>query len=96
MLKKAITLTLLLLGMLLGLLALALVLVDPNDYRDDIEQQVSEITGRSFAIGGDIGWSIWPGIGFELNNVTLSNPEGFTPENLLYYRIPNWQLHYSP
>ena len=53
-----------------------LVLVDPNEFKGEIEQQVAQSTGRMLTIGGDIGLSIFP-IGLELNEVTLSNAAGF-------------------
>ncbi len=51
--------------------------VDPNDYRDDIAQAVEEETGRSFEIEGDISLSVFPWLGLEVGRMRLGNPPGF-------------------
>lgn len=53
-----------------------IVLFDPNEYKQEIEQQVNAATGRTLQIDGDISLSILP-IGLELGQVELSNAEGF-------------------
>ena len=50
---------------------------DPNDYKDDIAEQVREETGRELQIDGDITFTIYPWLGIELNSLTLSNAAGF-------------------
>ncbi|HVL02297.1 MAG TPA: AsmA family protein, partial [Dongiaceae bacterium] len=64
---------------LLGVVALlvlavgALVLlVDPNDYRDDISRLAKENAGIELKLGGDLGWSFYPVLGFRANDVGLS------------------------
>ena len=84
MLKKALGLILLLLSLLIGLLLLVVVLVDPNDYKAEIEQQASATLGREFSIGGDIGWDLWPGIGIQLTDIQLNNPQGMQPSALFF------------
>ncbi len=44
--------------------------------------KVREMTGRELVIGGDIKASIFPTIGINLQNVALSNPEGFADKNM--------------
>lgn len=67
-----------------GLLILAvaavaaiLVLVDPNDYRDDISRLVEENTGQELVIEGDIRLSFFPWLGLDLGRTRLENREGF-------------------
>ncbi len=57
--------------------ALILLLVDPADYRDRITQAITEETGRSARIDGDISLSFFPTVGFEVGRLTLGNPPGF-------------------
>jgi len=72
-------------GWLLGLLVvlvLALVIlvplfVNPNDHKDQIVDEVKKATGRDLAINGDIGLSVFPWLGLELNGLKLSNAPGF-------------------
>jgi AsmA protein len=51
--------------------------VDPNDFKDEIAAQVKQATGRDLQLGGDIGLSVFPWLGLELNGLQLSNAPGF-------------------
>jgi AsmA protein len=55
------------------------ILVDPNDYKDEIAQQVLDKTGRTLTIEGDIDLSIsLPlSVSLELGKIELSNAKGF-------------------
>ena len=55
------------------------ILVDPNDYKDEITQQVYQKTGRTLSIEGDIdiAISLPLSISLELGKINLSNAEGF-------------------
>jgi AsmA protein len=55
-------------------------LVDPNDYRDEIAAAVKQQTGRELVMEGDLDLSVFPWLGLELNRVRLNNPPGFTDE----------------
>lgn len=66
------------------LAALALVwLVDPNDYRDDIEKLVAEKTHRELKIGGPLDLKLFPRLALKLESVSLGNPPGFGTEPFL-------------
>ena len=58
-------------------------LIDPNNYKDEITAAVSAKTGRDLTIGGEIKWSVFPSIGLELSDVTLGNPDGFGDQPML-------------
>ncbi|TVQ71371.1 MAG: AsmA family protein [Chromatiaceae bacterium] len=62
------------------LVGFLLVTVDPNDYKDRISEVVEEQTGRTLVISGDIGLSVFPRLGLELGETTLSNADGFEEE----------------
>ncbi|EGV51235.1 AsmA family protein [Candidatus Endoriftia persephone] len=51
--------------------------VDPNDYKQEIISQTKSATGRDLKIDGDIGLSIFPWLGVEINGLHLSNAKGF-------------------
>ncbi|MDY0222059.1 MAG: AsmA family protein [Desulfobacterium sp.] len=72
---------LILFGTFAGLIILAILLiplfVDVNSYKQQIEQQVTRTTGRSFVLGGEIDLSIFPWVGISLSDLTLGSPEGF-------------------
>jgi AsmA protein len=76
------------LGWLLGVLVLLIVaaviiiplVVDPNDFKDEIVTQVRAQTGRSLQIEGDLNLSVFPWLGLETGAVALGNAEGFGDE----------------
>lgn len=82
-------------GLLVGLVAVAAIviplLVDPNDFKPQIEQAVMEQSGRELRIEGDIGLSVFPWLGLELGAVQLNNPQGFGEGAFL--RIEGAQVH---
>jgi AsmA protein len=61
-------------------LALVLIFVDPNDYREDIEQFVERETGRDLTLTGDIKLSVFPWIALELGPASLGDAPGFGDE----------------
>ncbi|HKJ95406.1 MAG TPA: AsmA family protein [Gammaproteobacteria bacterium] len=68
-------------GGLIALLALfvvvVLLVVDPNDYRGEIEHVVQQQTGRKLTIDGNIGLSFFPVFGLELGHTKVSDAKGF-------------------
>ena len=72
-------------GGIIGALALLVIgaavivplVVNPNDYKAEIESLAQEHTGRQLTIDGDIKLSIFPWLGAELGRVTLGNAPGF-------------------
>jgi AsmA protein len=68
-------------GSVVGLIVLGMVaivlLVDPNDYRDDIAKLVQEKTGRPLQIRGELDLKVFPWIALEIHDVTLGNPPGY-------------------
>jgi len=68
-------------GLLLLVVAAVIILplvVDPNDFKDEISQAVESKTGRVLAIEGDIGLSVFPWLGLEIGPTSLSNAPGFS------------------
>ncbi len=70
-----------LVGILIVLVVALVVLVplffDPNEHKDRIISEVKRATGRDLSIAGDIGLTVFPWLGLELNGLRLSNPPGF-------------------
>jgi len=60
-----------------------LLIVDPNDYRDDIAKLVQEKTGRPMQIGGPLELRIFPWLAIDVHDVTLGNPPGYGDEPFL-------------
>lgn len=78
--KRLLIAAALLLAFIMIALVGVIVLVDPNDYRDEITAAVKKQTGRDMTIEGEIGLSVFPWLGLELGRVRLDNPPGFTDE----------------
>ncbi len=73
-----------LVGALLALIVIAVLLVvllvDPNDYRDEIAQRVQDATGRELTIEGELSMSVFPWVAIEVGRTRLGNAEGFGDE----------------
>jgi len=78
---RAVKIAGIIVGALLGLIVIGAVaivlLVDPNDYRDDIARLVQQKTGRPLEIRGKLGLKLFPWIALEVNDVRLGNPPGY-------------------
>jgi AsmA protein len=72
-------------GFAIAVLALVLILprvFDPNEQKDKLQAAVSEATGRSFEIQGEIEWSLFPNLGFSAGPMVLGNAKGFQSDYL--------------
>ena len=73
---KLIAAILLIVILLLAAAVIAVVtLVDPNDYKTQIRDAALEQAGIDLNIEGDIGWSFYPWLALELNQVGVGYPE---------------------
>ncbi|KMV32044.1 cell envelope biogenesis protein AsmA [Photobacterium swingsii] len=79
----------LVLVVVIGIAAL-LALVDPNQFKPLIAEQVKKNTGRELVISGDIDWRFFPSVGLTLGETEFRNPEGFAEANLV--RFSNAEL----
>ncbi|MFM4827702.1 AsmA family protein [Aeromonas rivipollensis] len=60
-------------------------LIDPNQFKPQLVEQVRKSTGRELVMEGDIGWRFWPSLGLSLEKVQLRNPAGFAEPDLLRF-----------
>jgi len=74
-------------GLILGLFIIVLVsllalvfVVDFNEYKPLITDQVEQATGRQLDIQGDIKITVWPWLGLQVERAELSNAEGFVEQ----------------
>ncbi|MCO6442217.1 MAG: AsmA family protein [Nitrococcus mobilis] len=58
-------------------------LVDPNDYRDEIERAVAAQTGRELVMEGDLKLAFFPWIGLQVNKIELADAPDFGPAPFL-------------
>ena len=58
-------------------------MIDPNDYRDQIGDAVRKQTGRELVIEGELNLSVVPWLGVEVGRASLSNAPGLGDEPML-------------
>lgn len=66
---------------LVAVMAVVAVLMIPNfvtldDFKPEIINMLREATGREIAIGGPIGFTVWPVLGLQLKDISIGNPKG--------------------
>ncbi len=76
-----------LLGLSGGALVAAVIVAVPfvvptGGLRGEIEQRVSQATGRAFKIEGDLAFTLFPTLGLTAHSVTLANMPGGRARNL--------------
>lgn len=71
-------------------------LIDPNDYREEIQAVVKDKTGRDLSINGDLNLSIFPWVGVGINEVSLSNATGFYAEYFAEIQEANVKVKLLP
>ncbi len=59
-------------------------LVDPNDYKPQLEDMVETNTGRQLKINGDLALTFYPWVGISTGELSLSNRAGFGDEPMVY------------
>ncbi len=93
--KIALLVSIPFIAIIAALLVLVL-LVNPNDFKPLIKEQVEAQTGRQLTIDGDIEWRFFPSIGFSIGKTALSNPEGFATPNLVKFDNAILDLNVRP
>ena len=85
--NKAIKWILIIGGGLIALVILALLIIpmviDVQDYKPQIEKRISDATGRTITLGGDLKLSLFPWAGLSFSDLHLGNPAGFSEKDLL-------------
>jgi AsmA protein len=85
--NKAIKWILIIGGGLTALVILALLIIpmviDVQDYKPQIEKRISDATGRTITLGGDLKLSLFPWAGLSFSDLHLGNPAGFSEKDLL-------------
>ena len=81
--------------LILAVVAVVMV-VDPNEYKPQIQAQVKQAVNRDLLLNGNIGWSIFPTLGVTTSEVYLQNPQGFNRDNLLEIKQVSVALELLP
>ena len=71
-------------------------LIDPNDYRDEIAAEVKRETGRDLHIEGDLELSLFPWLALNVGRTTLGNAPGFGDEPFLSFDEARLSIEVMP
>lgn len=69
-----------LLALAIAALAIVGLVLDPNDYKDDIAAAVARATGRQLTLSGDLELALFPSIRIAVGEAELANAPGFGEE----------------
>jgi AsmA protein len=80
------------------LLMVATVIIIPlvinvQRYLPEIEEKLSDITGRPVTIGSDLSLSFFPSPGISFSNFQIDNPEGYLSEG--FVRIASFEVRFA-
>ena len=64
----------------IGISVYVTTMLDPNDYKDRINEAVAESTGRQLTLDGDLEFSVFPSLRIAIGSASLSNAPGFGDE----------------
>lgn len=73
-----------------------LLLLDPNDFRDDIAAKVEASTGRTLQIEGDLSVSLFPWLAVEMGRTRLGNAQGFGSEPFASFESARLSVRLMP
>lgn len=82
-LKWAAAVTVVLIVLVVAVLLIVPHFIDVKHYRPLIEKQVSKATGRSFTIGEDLRFSLFPWAGLSFSDLRMGNPPGFAEDDFV-------------
>jgi len=77
MMRKLLLVLAVLVGLLVLLALAAVVLIDPDDYREEIAQRASDQLGREVRLDGPMSLKIFPWLAIEISDVGMGNPPDF-------------------
>ena len=95
MIKKIVKYSLSVLVLVVILLLTIPFFLDVNHYKQQIEQEVEDATGRVLQIG-ELHASLFPWVGVTLDQVTLANRKGFTAHDFLKVKHLDVQVAFLP
>lgn len=85
-----------LLLLMIAIIIAIVFMVNPNDYKSKINQQISQKIGREFAIRGDINWTFFPWLGLQAQDIYVSNAKGFDATPFASIKAMNIKMKLLP
>ena len=78
MLKIILSVAAIIIVLIIAAVLILPLVVDPNDFKPEIQAAVKDNTGRDLLIEGDLQLSVFPWLGVSTGKLTLSNAPGFS------------------
>lgn len=79
MLRRIILVLSILIALLIAAAVIAVLVIDPNDYRDELAARASDQLGREVRLDGPIELAFFPWLALDIHDVSVGNPPGFEP-----------------
>jgi AsmA protein len=77
MMRKLLIVISVLLALLVAAAVVAMLVIDPDDYRDEIAQRASDQLGREVRLDGPMSLKFFPWLAIEISDVGVGNPPDF-------------------
>ncbi|NKB77911.1 MAG: AsmA family protein [Gammaproteobacteria bacterium] len=71
-------------------------LIDPNEYKPNIEEIVEKSIGRKLTINGDLSISFFPWVGIDVKDASLSQRDGFGDQPMVSFSSAHFRLKLMP
>jgi AsmA protein len=92
-----------LLSLIIGVIIISLVaiagiayFINPNEFKPEITKHIQDYTGRRVELNGNIGWSFFPWLGVEVNQVQIDNAAGFGDEPFALIKSADVKIKFMP
>ena len=80
----------------IGGIVVVTTLVDPNEYKSELSEQVKQKTGRDLEIIGDLDLTFYPWVGIQTGAMKLSNRPGFGEQSMFEMQEANIRVRLIP
>ena len=96
LLKIIISICAIIIGLIIAAVIILPLVINPNDFKPEIQSAVKDATGREIVIEGDLDLSVFPWVGISTGKITLSNAKGFSAENFAEIEESNIRVKLIP
>ncbi len=96
LLKITLSIFALIVVLIIAAIIILPLVINPNDFKPEIQSAVKDATGRDLIIDGKLELSVFPWIGISTGKITLSNATGFSAPNFAEIEESNIKVKLLP